>query len=158
MATKKSLMVVAALASVGLASVMALSTASAATDSKTTLVDRIATKFNLNKDDVQKVFDEQKAEHQAEHKAKLEEKLSAAVTSGELTEDQKSKILAKLDEMASKRQELKAQLESKTPEERRDLMEDQRDELEDWADENNIPTKYLHFGGHKMGGPRGGHR
>ncbi len=146
MAIKKSLMLASAITSLGLASVMALSTASAATNDRTSLVDKIATKFNLNKDEVKKVFEEDRAEHQAEHKAKFEERLTQAVKDGKITEDQKAKILAKMDELEKEHEANKAEMEGKTEEERKATMEAKREELKQWATDNNIPKEFIRFG------------
>jgi polyhydroxyalkanoate synthesis regulator phasin len=94
------------------------------------VVDKIATKFNLNKDEVKKVFDEQRAEHQAEHKKNLEDKLTQAVKDGNLTEDQKTKLLAKMEEFASAREEERDQ--------NREERQQRRDDLKNWAEENGI--------------------
>lgn len=94
------------------------------------IVDKLAEKFNLNKDEVKKVFDEQKAEHQVEHKQKLEEKLNQAVKDGKLSEDQKTKLLAKMEEMQKQREENRQQ----TKEQR----EAKRQEFKTWAEQNGI--------------------
>src|SRR4051812_426947 len=64
------------------------------TDSQSSLVQKIADTFHLDKSKVQAVFDEHKSQVQADHQAKFEERLSQAVTDGKLTADQKTKILA----------------------------------------------------------------
>ncbi len=94
------------------------------------VVDKIASKFNLNKDEVKKVFDEQKVERQAEHKKLLEEKLAQAVEDGKLTEDQKTKLLAKMEEMHQARDAAK----DKAMENR----QAKRDEFKKWAEQNGI--------------------
>lgn len=127
-------------------------------DSKTSssLVDKLVSKFNLNKDEVQKVFDEEKEARKAEMQKGFEERLQAAVDSGSITADQKSKILSKQKEM----EEFRKSLESKTVAEAREAMKTKHEELKKWADENNIPARYLMFGpGGKMGhGMGGGHK
>lgn len=116
------------------------------------LVDKIAKKFNLNKDDVQKVFDENRAEHDAERQQRLEKKLDKAVSDGKITSAQKDQIIAKLKEMKSFFDSLK----DKSPAERRTALKDKRAELHKWAKDNNIPEgllmpRGLHqgFGGHR---------
>lgn len=162
MAIKKSLMIAGAVASIGLAGATAgvnAVNAETATGSDG-LVDKIAQKFNLDKNEVQKVFEEEHKERKAEHKAKLEEKLSAAVSEGKLTEDQKSKILAKMQELEQNRPD-KAEMQNKTPEERRTLMEQHHADIEKWAEDNGIPKEYMpfkvmiHRGGPGPGGERG---
>lgn len=141
-----------AAATIGLTSVLGVGLASAhsQTNGQSTLVDKIAQKFNLNKADVQKVFDENRAEHEAEHKQKLKERLDQAVKDGKLTQDQENKIIAKLEELKANRESLK----DKTPEQRREAMKAKRAELEQWAKDNNIPEQYvMGHGGMKQGGP-----
>ena len=156
LANKKLLTVAGLLATVGVAGVLGLSSVSAeeTTDSKSdpmsSLVDKIASKFNLKEEEVQAVFDEHKDEMQAKHKSKIEERLNTAVSEGKLTQDQKNKILAKLEELKNDRPD-KSELENKSPEEIKALMEQKRSELEAWAEQNDIPKEHLRFVGH--GGP-----
>lgn len=112
------------------------------------LVDRLTTKLNLNKDDVQKVFDEVATEHRAEMKKNFEERLQQGVEDGDITADQKAKIIAKHNEMET----FRLSLEGKTAAEVREAMEAKRNEMEKWADDNNIPTGYLRFGHSNRGG------
>lgn len=129
-------------------------------NSDNSLAAKIATKFNLSKDEVQSVINqdrsERRAEHQAEHKKRLEERLSKAVTDGKITEDQKTKIIAYLDSQEAVLQNL----EDKTDEERKAAFEAHRQEVKKWAQDNGIPEQYVLFGG-GMGpgmGPKGGNR
>ena len=134
MATKKSLIVAAAVATIGLSSVAGLGLASAQSNSgngQSNLIDKIASQFNLNKDDVKKVFDENRTEMEAKHQEKVSERLQKAVDNGKLTADQKTKIEAKLKEIQSAR-------------------ETDRTEMEKWASDNKIDMKYLM--GHHRGG------
>ncbi len=130
--------------------VFALS-ASAATDSAN-LADKLATKFNINKDEVQKVIDEEHearhTERQAEMQTRLEERLSQAVTDGKLTEEQKTKVL----EYVKSQEGFRDSLKDKTPEERRAAMEAHREEVKKWASDNGIDETFVMFGGHNKGG------
>lgn len=92
------------------------------------LVDRVASKFNLNKQDVQAVFDEEKQAHQAERKAERSKDLQSKVDDGTITADQKTAIEKKQEEMHAKR-------------------EQSRTDLEEWAKQNNIDVKYVMMGG-----------
>lgn len=158
---KKSLLVAGAVTTIGTAGLVGSQAVLAASDStgSTSLVDKIAQKFNLNKADVQAVFDENRAEHEADRQAKVETKLNQAVTDGKLTAEQKDKILAKRKELQDARQADMDAMKDKTPEERRAVHEAKRTELEQWAKDNNIPTEYLRFvaghPGHGPGGPHG---
>ena len=114
----------------------------------TTLVDDLATKFHLNKTDVQQVFDAHHQAQMAKGEAKSEERLTQAVKDGRITEAQKALILAKHKEMIANREAARMA----DPGKRHTDMEQQRDDLKVWADQNKIPLD-LTFG---FGG-RGGH-
>ena len=122
-----------------------------------TLATKIATKFNLNKDEVQTVVTEfrteKQAEHQAERKIRVEERLTQAVKDGKLTEAQKTKII---EYMASQESFFES-LKDKTDEERKTAMETHKAEVQKWATDNGIDAQYLMPGGpgHR-GGPGGG--
>lgn len=158
---KKPLLIVGAVTTIGAAGLIGSQAAFAATSTSgsTSLVDKIAQKFNLNKADVQAVFDENRVEHEAAEQSRVETKLNQAVTDGKLTTEQKDKILAKRKELQDAREADKAAMQDKTPEERHTAMEAKRTELEQWAKDNNIPTEYLRFvaghggRGHGPGGP-----
>ncbi len=151
MKINKTALVVGAITTLGVASVVGLGTASADTNQQSSLVDKLVSKFNLNKADVQKVFDEQHAQMEADHKAKVEERLTTAVKDGKITEDQKTKILAKMSELEADRQANHDAMKDKTEAERKAAMEAKRAELKKWASDNNIPEQYLHLAG--PGGP-----
>jgi hypothetical protein len=117
------------------------------------LVQKITDRFNLNRDEVQAVFDEARAEHQAERQATMAERLDQLVADGEITADQKELILAKHEELRTSQGTGREAMQDLTPEERRETMESRRQALQTWADENGIDVKYLLLGQH---GPRGG--
>jgi hypothetical protein len=131
---------------------LGVQTANAATDTSTDpmsgLVQKIADKFNLNKDEVQAVFDAQRTEMEAERTQEMKDRLAQAVKDGKLTQDQADKITAKLAEMKANREDLSG----KTPEERHEAMKAARDEIKKWAEDNNIPMEYLRI----VGGGHGG--
>lgn len=72
-----------------------------------TLVSRIAQKFNLKENDVEAVFSAVRDERQVEMKAKREESLDKAVQDGVITESQKVALLAKMEEHREARGEKK---------------------------------------------------
>jgi len=156
MKAKKALLITGVTGIVGLASLGGVVSAANAnhTIGDDTLVDRIATKFNLNKDEVQQVFDEERKVHEAEHQARMEKRLTQAVTDGKITEDQKESILAKHAEMKTYMESLK----DKTPEERKTLMKEKMNEMRQWAKDNGL-TEYfgkgmvMGFGHGSKGGP-----
>ena len=130
---KKSLLIGLSTTAVTLSLVGLASMASAqSTSAGTSLIDKIATKFNLNKSDVQAVFDANRTEKEAERAAEMSDKLQTLVDKGTITADQKAKIEAKQKELQTAR-------------------DAKRTELEKWASDNGIDAKYI-MGGH---GPKG---
>ncbi len=112
-------------------------------DHMASLVQKIADKFNLNKSDVQAVFDQERQEMQAEVQAKYEEKLTQLVKDGKITEQQKQLLLAKHKELESEMASNKDKFKDLTPAEIKSQMEAKRTELEAWAKANGIDLKYL---------------
>lgn len=165
---KKQLVIAGAVASIGIAGVTGIGVANAETTSTdanphTKLVDAIASKFNINKDEVEKVFDEQHATMQAERNAKTDESLAKLVSEGKLTQAQADALKAKRAELEAAREANKpdhSALDAMTEEQRkaemekhRTEMETKRSELEAWAKEQGIDTQYLRYA---MGGDKGG--
>jgi UTP:GlnB (protein PII) uridylyltransferase len=151
----KGLILPAAVAVFTLGAVATMSTVMAATSSTNSdsLAGKIAQKFNLNQSDVQSVIDQNKTDHQAARQQKIEDKLTQAVKDGKITNDQKDKILAKLQELQAERQANRDSLKDLTPAERKAKLEAKRAELKQWAKDNNIPDQFLRLlAGHP--GPR----
>jgi ribosomal protein S16 len=153
---KKSLLVGGVLGTVGLSSLAGIGAVSAASNSngRSNLVDKIASTFSLNKDDVQKVFDEERAEHQAERKAKVSARLQKLVDKEAITTKQKTAIEAKLEEMRAKREAEHESMKDLTPTERKAKRKQNKAEMEAWAKEQGIDLTKLKgiFMGHH--GPR----
>jgi hypothetical protein len=134
---KKSALIGLSMTAVTLGVVGLSSIASAQTStSGTSLIDKIATKFNLKKADVQAVFDADRTEKEAERLAENSTRLQSLVDKGTITADQKTKIEAKQKELQTKR-------------------DAERTELEKWATDNGIDAKYLMGGGMGRGGKGG---
>lgn len=153
---KKSLLVAGAVTSIGLAGATSIGVASAATNNtngQSSLVDKLAAKFNLKKSDVQAVFDADRTQHEADRQKQIEQELTQAVTDGKITSAQKDLILAKQKEIKSAMEADRGSMKDKTATERKTLMDQRRTDLENWAKTNNIPTNLLHF---KMSGGHGG--
>jgi predicted phage gp36 major capsid-like protein len=160
--TKNKYLLYATVGAVTLATagIIMVSTVSAATNTgnnlMSDLVSAIAQKFNLNASDVQKVFDDQRAQMHNQMEQKYTDMINKAVTQGKLTQDQASKILAKKADLETQREAFRANMEGKTKAERQAEMKVQKDSLDQWAKDNNIPVNYLMmFGGPK--GPKGGY-
>ncbi len=148
----KKKMIAAAVAALGIATVVGVGSVSAATG-ETGLANKIATKFNLNPSEVQQVIDQDHQDRHAQMEKRYEAKLQAAVSAGKLTNEQKDKLIAKHDEMEANRKADREKFQNMTEAERQAVMESRRTELEQWAKDNNIPVEYV------MPGPggRGGH-
>ena len=148
-----------AVAAVGLGSLGSVGIANAATKTNTnpqqSLIEKLATTFKLNKDDVKKVFDEEHASRQAEHTADMKTKLDAAVKAGTINQDQEDKIIAKAAELQKTRQADMDAFKDKTPAERKAAMEAKRAEIDKWISDNGIPTEFARF---VMGDGPGSHR
>lgn len=149
---KRTLMVGGAVATIGIASLGSAGLVSAATSSsadnpKQSLIDSIASKFKLNKDEVKKVFDENHAAREAEHEQKMTDSLAQAVKDGKLTQEQADKLTAKLKEMHDTREANRDSMKDKSKEERRAARQAERDALKQWLRDNNIPEEF--------GGPMG---
>jgi hypothetical protein len=142
---KKTLMVAGAGMAVGLATFASVASAQTWGASNQTgehsLVDKIATRFNLNKDEVQKVFDEDREAHHEAMKQKMEEFLAQAVKDDKITEDQKRAILDKHKEMQTFMESIK----DKPAEEHKMLMKQKVDEIRQWAKDNDL-TEYMRIG------------
>lgn len=98
------------------------------------LVQRIANYFSLDKNEVQKVFDENKADRINDRQQKLETRLDQAVKDGKLTSEQKEKLLAKLKELQGQIKDDRVN----DRKEHRQQMQQNRDELKQWAKDNGI--------------------
>lgn len=162
MPSKKMLLPMCAIAIVaaGGYGVAQVSAASDTSTSKTSIVEKLASTFNLDKSKVQAVFDEQHKANQADREAKYEDRLTQAVTDGKLTADQKAKVLTEHDKLRVEMDTaMKADTTAKA--DRKAAMVKIRTEAEDWAKANNIDAKWLMPGGRGMGGHgpggRGGH-
>ena len=159
---KKQLIAAGVAATIGLTGLGAgVANAATSTDTKTdpmsSLVDKISSKFNLNKDEVQKVFDEQKQTMQTEREAEVKSDVAKLVTDGKLTQTQADAINAKRAELQKERGSNKDSFKDMTADQRKAEMDKKKTELEAWAKENNISTEYLRYVmGHGPGGP-GGH-
>ncbi len=143
---------IASIATAGVAaSVLVGGVTFAATTAQTTnpgdnLAQAIASKFNLNKDDVKKVIEEQ-------HTNNRNERLSRLVSEGKITEDQKNKIIAKQAEMKPKMEAARAETDETK---RKAAMDAIKTEMDAWAKQNGIDVKYLGPGGHGGPGRHGG--
>lgn len=151
---------------IGLVGVASVSAERGRSDRSETMAQRIATKFNLNKDEVKAEMDAQKEEdraaHQAERKQKREEHLQKLVDEGKITAEQKDAIITKQDEIHTRIEELRNN--GKTREENKDAAKAIKDEFKAWAESQGINLEDIKPEGKEgrggegehRGGPRGG--
>jgi hypothetical protein len=163
--TKKQLISAAAVTvlagGIGLSSISMVSAQTGTNqDREETLASRIATKFNINKDEVKAEIkaqhDENRAEHEAEMKQNRETQLQKLVDSGKITADQKTAIIAKMDEMHTKMEELRNN--GKTKEENKDAHKAIKDEFKAWAESQGINLDDIRPTERKEKGGNGGQR
>lgn len=157
MNVKRSLLVSAAAATVALGGAGTLGLVSADTNTTTpsgqsSLVDQIASKFNLNKADVQAVFDQNRAEHEAARQAQQKEQLAQAVSDGKLTQAQADHISQVMGEIQALRGTTAPKDLSKDT---RDQIKTKLDDLHTWAKQQNIDLRSILGGMHGMHGPHG---
>ena len=136
---KKPMLVAALAGLIGVSSLGVSQAVHAQSDGHNPLVDKIAAKFNLNKDDVAKVFDENRTEHATERKQEVEQELNQAVANGQITSQQKDEVISKLKELKSFFRSLK----DKSPSERKTALEARHIELLKWAKDNHIPKRFI---------------
>ena len=110
------------------------------------IVQKLVERFGLNETEVREVFDEVRGERRAEMQAKHEERLNQAVSDGIITEEQKTVIMTKHEQMKVNRGNFK----DLTQEERQTQREIRREEMKIWVEGQGIDLKELH---QSMGGP-----
>lgn len=154
MKSKKPLLIGSIFAGIALAGLIGYAASAQGASTGPTLVDKIAQHFNLNKAEVQKVFDDNRAQKMADRETKYEARLTQAVTDGKLTVAQKDLILAKHKEVIA----FMATLKDKSPADRRSALTQERTDIQAWEKQNNIPTGYLSLMGPGLGGRHAGIR
>ena len=156
MKSKKILLLVTA---IGLLALVGIGTAGAISaeesNSYPSIVQKLVERFNLNAGEVEEVFDEFRGERHQEMQVRFEERLDEAVNGGDLTEEQKQAMLAKLQEFQQEREANREAFQNMTREERQEASQAKRAELEAWAEENGIEMENLFLG---PMGPKGGHQ
>ena len=131
---------------------------STSTSPVSSLVDKLASTFNLDKTNVQEVFDSQRTEMETARAQRVSDRLDALVTAGTITSAQKSAIETKLAELKKEREANKDDMKDMSDEERKSKMDEKRTEMESWAKEQGLDLSKLKgvFGGPGgRGGPGG---
>ncbi|MBT3356423.1 hypothetical protein HN784_01595 [bacterium] len=141
-----SVCLVAGVAGVGIAK------ASSKGDRHEAFAERFAQRFNVNKEDVKKVFIQHKAEVREERRTAIrkrhEDELNQAVASGKITIAQKISILKRVEEIQAIRKE-NIEEGREFRKERREESQKHREEMEEWASDNGIPKGLIgHHGPH----------
>lgn len=146
------------LAGLATATIAGAETSSTSSDNPmSSLVDKIASTFNLDKSKVQAVFDANRTEQEAKRDEERATKLQSYVDDGTITAAQKTAIEAKLKELKAEREANKDSMKDLTEDERKAKMDANRSALQTWATEQGLDLSKLQgifFGGHG-GGPRG---
>lgn len=121
----------------------------------TSLIDKLAKTFNLDRAKVETVVntwhDEHKNERMENMEQKLNDRLSQAVKDGKITEAQKTAIINKLkDEKANFKP---TDFKTMNPQERKAAINKKRTELQDWAKSQGIdPMVLKDYGMGRRGG------
>jgi len=123
-------------------------------DPMSSLIEKLSSTFNLDKDKVQQVFDDQRTEMEAKREEEVAERLNALVSEGKITSAQKTAIEEKIATMKSERESNKDTMKDMTEDERKAAMEEKRADLEAWAKDQGLDLSDLRG---ILGGP-GGHK
>ena len=161
----KTLIVASVVGTVGLGGIATAGVASAESNSSTgsvsNLIDKIASTFDIDKDKLQTLFDEERESREADRETRAAERLQGLVDDGTITAAQKTAIEAKIKEMKAEREENHESMKDLSDEERKAMMDEKKTELEEWAKEQGLDIADLRgiLGGHggpggHMGGPR----
>ncbi len=157
---KKSLIVASVVGTVGAGIIGTGAVVSADTkvnndDLGSSLVDKLASTFNLDKTKVREVLDQQRSENQAKHEQQVNSKLDSLVSAGTITTAQKSAIQAKLAEMKKDHEANRGTMKNLSETERKAEMDSKRTALEKWASDQGLDLSKLDGVFRGPGGPGG---
>lgn len=129
-------------------------------DPASSLIDKLASTFKLDKSKVQEVFDQQRAEMDKKHEERVNERLQKLVDDKTITEAQKTAIQAKLAELKKQREADREEVKELDDNARKQKMDEKKNELEGWAKEQGLDLSKLKgvFGGPGGRGGEGGPR
>lgn len=123
---------------------------------QSSLIEKIASTFNIDKSKLQTLFDEDREARETEREQQQAERLQALVDDGTITSAQKTAIEKKIAEMKSEREAERDSMKDLSDEEREAKMEEKRTALETWAKEEGLDlSKLKGILGGGPGGPRG---
>lgn len=141
MITKKVMLPMAAIALVG-ASAVGIGATQAASNPNSknqSLVQDIASTFNLDPAKVQAVFNSHAQAQASSDQARYQDMLQKAVTDGKITQSQMSAILAEHNTLLTQLQSAKSQTGSA----RRDAIKAVNQAAKTWASQNNVSVRWL---------------
>lgn len=117
-----------------------------------TLIDMLVSRFHLNRNDVQSVFNDFQKQRQADAQANYKARLDGLVSQGKITSAQRDLIQKEHDSLVAQKQS--SDWQNLTPRQRQDKMIQQRTDLQNWAKQNNLDPGllYLVMGGRGFGG------
>lgn len=146
--------------SLATASIVGAETASnMSSDPQSSLIDKIASTFNIDKSKLQTVFDEDREAREAAREKEQAAKLQTLVDNGTITSAQKTVIEKKIAELKSQREANRDTMKDLTDDERKAKMDEERTALETWAKEQSLDLSKLKGilcgGPGAHGGPRG---
>lgn len=118
--------------------------------------DKLAERFDLDPEEVQAFFEENRQQRHAEHEAERQEAIESAVSEGLITQEQADLLATKQAELQQAREALRDQDLDRN--EMRDAMEQLHQDFKSWAEENNIDLEALRPEGenHERRGFKGG--
>jgi len=101
------------------------------------IIQNLAQRFGLDAQEVQGVFGDTREQ-------RVSDRLDELIEDGTITEEQKTMVLEKHEEMRTRMEEIRN--EEMTADERREAMLSLREEIQEWADENDIPMEAMMLG------------
>lgn len=140
---KKNLLIAAAVTALSIGAIGPVVASADTSNPSSSIADKIATKFNLNKDEVKKVFAEEREARHEKNEQAFKDKLAESVKSGKITQAQSDKIQQKHAEMEAEREKNRDAFKDMTREERREAMQKKHAEMEKWAEDNGIDESIM---------------
>lgn len=123
-------------AGLGLSATTSALSQSSSTDPQASLIDKLVSKFNLKRSEVQAVFDADHATHEKEMKTERETGLKKALSSGKITQVQYDHIIGVF-------KKVDALMSAAKTETNRTKMHNLLDELRTWMEQQKISQSVL---------------
>lgn len=121
---------------------------------QSSLIEKIASTFNIDKSKLQTIFDEDREARETAHEKEQAARLQTLVDNGTITSAQKTAIEKKVAELKSQRDANRDTMKNLTDEERKAKMDEERTALENWAKTQDLDLTKLKG---VLGGGPGGH-